>query len=43
MNTFYDNEKVLGFRFDDPIFNINWPTKPLVISENDKILPRLKI
>ena len=43
MNTFYDNEKVLGFRFDDPIFNINWPIKPLVISENDKVLPHLKI
>ena len=43
MNTFYDEKKVFGFRFDDPLFDIDWPIKPLIISENDKDLPYLKI
>ncbi|NLD50137.1 MAG: dTDP-4-dehydrorhamnose 3,5-epimerase [Clostridiaceae bacterium] len=36
MSEFYHPECVRGIRWDDPAFNIEWPDKPIIISEKDK-------
>jgi dTDP-4-dehydrorhamnose 3,5-epimerase len=35
MTEFYEPGAVAGFRYNDPAFNIAWPTNPVVISEKD--------
>lgn len=35
MNDFFSTES-LGFRYNDPLFNIVWPYEPVMISERDK-------
>lgn len=36
MGDFFNESTYEGFRFDDPFFNIKWPSQPIVISEKDK-------
>ena len=35
----YEDNSYAGFRYDDPYFNISWPSEPKVISEQDKNWP----
>jgi len=39
MTEFYSPEHARGFRWDDPLFNISWPSQPHVISERDRTYP----
>jgi len=39
MSQFYSPGHSGGFRWDDPSFNIEWPTEPIVISPKDQIFP----
>jgi dTDP-4-dehydrorhamnose 3,5-epimerase len=40
VGTFYAPEYERGFRWDDPMFSIDWPiTPPAVLSEKDKRWP----
>ncbi len=39
MSTPYAPQAYRGFRYNDPLFNFVWPTKPKVISEKDRHLP----
>lgn len=39
VSTFYIKESVLGIRWDDPFYNINWPVDPVIVSEIDKSWP----
>ena len=42
MNDFFSTES-LGFRYNDPFFNISWPYEPAVISDRDKNFPDFRI
>ena len=42
MNDFFTTES-LGFRYNDPLFSINWPEKPNCISNKDNNYPDLII
>lgn len=35
VDEFYAPDRERGVRFNDPKFNIQWPTKPIVLSEKD--------
>ena len=35
MSEFYHPECAMGFRWDDPAFEISWPLEPMLISEKD--------
>ena len=35
MSEFYAPTSYVGFRYNDPLFNVKWPTEPAVISEKD--------
>lgn len=37
MTEFYVPDAGATIRWDDPMFNIKWPTKPIIISEKDKL------
>ncbi len=37
----YDPKSEGGIRWDDPVVNINWPFKPLIMSKKDKTWPTL--
>ena len=39
---FYSPQFEIGFRFDDPFFNIKWPLTPSFMSDKDKNLPNFK-
>jgi dTDP-4-dehydrorhamnose 3,5-epimerase len=39
MSAFYASESAMGVRWNDPAFGIQWPIKPLVISERDRNYP----
>ena len=39
MSQFYYPGHSVGFRWDDPSFNIEWPAEPIVISPKDQIFP----
>ncbi len=39
MSEFYAPEHARGFRWNDPLFNINWPAELQLISERDRNLP----
>lgn len=39
MGDFFNNETYEGFRYDDPFFDIKWPSKPNVISQKDAAFP----
>ena len=39
MSQFYIPGFEAGFRWNDPVFNIKWPEKVVVISEKDKNHP----
>ncbi len=41
MNDFFSSESY-GFRYNDPIFDIKWPVKPLFISEKDRSYPNIE-
>ena len=41
MSEFYNPKSYTGFRYDDPIFNIKWPVKPKLISNQDKNYKKL--
>ena len=36
MSEFYNPNSYTGFRYDDPLFSVKWPSEPAVISEKDK-------
>ena len=36
MSEFYSPGSYTGFRYNDPLFNIEWPEEPKIISEKDK-------
>lgn len=42
MTSRYENCEYSGFRFDDPLANISWASKPDVISEKDRNWPSLR-
>jgi dTDP-4-dehydrorhamnose 3,5-epimerase len=35
MSEFYNSDSAKGVRWNDPIFNIQWPLSPLLVSERD--------
>ncbi len=39
----YNQKGDTGFKYNDKLFNINWPIKPIVISKKDKNFESLKI
>jgi dTDP-4-dehydrorhamnose 3,5-epimerase len=39
MSEFYAPGSARGFRWNDPMFNIEWPMEPVVISERDRGYP----
>lgn len=39
MSEFYVHESARGIRWDDPAFQVHWPTEVIVISEKDKRYP----
>lgn len=39
---FYNASSEVGFRWDDPAFNIIWPVEPIIISERDRSHPLLE-
>jgi dTDP-4-dehydrorhamnose 3,5-epimerase len=39
MSEFYNPESARGARWDDPAFQIAWPSTPEVISERDRTYP----
>ena len=39
MGDFYNPETYSGFRYNDPMFNIEWPVQPVFISEKDLNFP----
>jgi dTDP-4-dehydrorhamnose 3,5-epimerase len=39
MGEFYVAEAARGFRWDDPLFQVQWPARPAVISERDRSYP----
>ena len=39
MSEFYSPDSYAGFRYDDPLFKIDWPIAPKVISEKDANFP----
>jgi dTDP-4-dehydrorhamnose 3,5-epimerase len=43
MNDYFCQDRYAGFRYDDPYFKINWPHKPLIISERDLMFPRFSL
>lgn len=42
MNDFFSTDS-LGFRYNDPLFNIQWPFQPQLVSQRDLIYPDLAI
>ena len=36
MSKFYNPDSYTGFRYNDPLFSVKWPSEPAVISEKDK-------
>lgn len=42
MTSRFENCVYSGFNFDDPLANIEWPSRPEVISEKDRKWPSLK-
>ena len=41
MSEFYNPKSYTGFRYDDPMFNIKWPTNPKLISDQDRSYKKL--
>lgn len=39
MGEFYDEPMARGMRWNDPMFKIDWPLEPIVISERDATYP----
>jgi len=39
MSEFYYPESARGIRWDDPLFNINWPMLPCIVSNRDASYP----
>lgn len=39
-STYYSPESVIGIRWDDPHFNIEWPISKVIVSDIDKAWPR---
>ena len=39
MGDFYDSERYTGIRYNDPVFNVEWPSEPLLISQRDLDFP----
>ena len=36
MGDYYNAKSYSGFRYNDPMFSVQWPFKPLIISDQDK-------
>ncbi len=39
VSEYYSPQHEIGFRWDDPFFNIKWPIKDAIVSEKDKSWP----
>lgn len=39
MDGFFSPEHAMGYRWNDPAFQIHWPTKPVLISQKDQQWP----
>ena len=39
MNDFFKPSTYSGFKYNDPFFNIQWPTQPIIISDKDNNFP----
>jgi dTDP-4-dehydrorhamnose 3,5-epimerase len=39
MSEMFSPESARGFRYNDPVFKVHWPTEPVVISERDRTFP----
>ena len=39
MGAFFQPEAARGLRYDDPVFSVQWPGQPVVISERDRTYP----
>ena len=39
VSEYYHSESVIGMRYDDPYFNIQWPIKQVIVSDIDKSWP----
>jgi len=39
MSEFYSAEYYRGFRYNDPLFSVKWPSEPAVISDKDNKFP----
>jgi dTDP-4-dehydrorhamnose 3,5-epimerase len=35
MSEFYSPDSYRGFRYNDPLFSVDWPSEPAVISDKD--------
>lgn len=42
MTSRFEECEYSGYRFDDPAFSINWPQKPVYISNSDLLWPKFK-
>ncbi len=43
VSQFYSKELEGGIRWDDPFFAIDWPVRPSIISERDKLYPNFVV
>ena len=43
VGAFYDPQLERGIRWNDPLFEINWPMEPAVISQRDLAHPDFKL
>jgi dTDP-4-dehydrorhamnose 3,5-epimerase len=39
MADFFDSQRYVGIRYDDPLFGVDWPVEPAHISERDRAFP----
>ena len=43
MSACYDPDQEIGYRYDDPFFNIGWPASPKLVSQKDLSFPLVAI
>jgi dTDP-4-dehydrorhamnose 3,5-epimerase len=43
ISEFYHSEVASGVRWDDPMFNVQWPARPTVINARDAAYPDFQL
>ena len=43
MSAFYEPDAARGFRYDDPLFGLSWPSSPSVIAPRDAGYPNFEL